>query len=105
MRTFLKFCSIISIIIASLKIAMMGRLTPYTAAFIMIGALLILIGNKTLYTITAALVALVLYTKVYGGTDQMDISIIQSIITLAIILFGIFLMLRTIFPSSHTRNR
>lgn len=105
MRTFLKFCTILSIVIATIKIVMMSRLTPDTAVFIMIGALIILAGNKTLYTITAAIMALVLFLKVYGDTTRWDNTILQSVIALAIMLLGIFVMLRGVFPSSHSGNR
>lgn len=82
----------------------MSRLTPAIAVFIMIGAIVILLGNKTLYTVTAAIVALVLFLKVYGGSAQVNTEIAQAIITLGIMLFGIFLVLRAFFPSSNYRN-
>ncbi len=104
MRTFLKFCTIISIIIATLKLAMMSRLSPGLVVFIIICALIVLVGNKTLYGITAAVAGLVLFVHVNSSNPEIDTALMQSILTLAVMLFGIFLILRAVFPAPSSRK-
>lgn len=106
MNNFLRFCSIVSIIIAAIKLALMGNLSPGTVIFIIAAAILILVGNRTVYIITAAIAALVLFLKVYGGGNATAQSaLLQSILTLALVCFGIFIMIRGIFPSTRRRRR
>ncbi len=105
MDFFLKFCSIISIIIASIKLAIMASLTPGMVAFIIVCGLLILIGNRTIYIITAAAAALVLFIKVYGtGNVTAESFLLQGILTLAIVMFGLYIMIKSIVPSSQKRK-
>lgn len=103
MNNFLRFCSIISIIIASIKLALIGNLTPGIVVFIIICGLIILIGNRTIYIIGAAVAALVLFLKVYWGNAQGESSLLHSILTLALVCFGIYIMLRGLFPSIRRR--
>lgn len=99
MGNFLRFCSIVSIIIAAIKLAIMGNLSPGTVMFIIVAALLILIGNLTIYIITAAIAALVLFLKVNGAGDTaVESSLLQSILTLAFVLFGLYIMLKGVLP-------
>jgi len=102
MQTFLKICSIISIIIFSLRLAIMGNLTPGTVVFIIICGLLIMLGNRTIYIIAAAMAALVLFIKYYGGSSEG--ALLQSILTLAIVIFGLYIMVKGFFPSSGRRR-
>ena len=105
MDKFLRFCSIISIIIASIKLALIGHLTQGTVIFIIICGLLILIGNRTVYIIVAAGAALILFIKVYGGDTAIGrSSLLQSILTLAVVLFSLYFMLKSIFPTSKKEN-
>jgi hypothetical protein len=99
MNNFLRFCSIISIIIASVKLALIGNLTPGIVVFIIFCSLIILLGNKTIYIIGAAIAALVLFLKVYGCGAQGESTLLHSILTLALVCFGIYIMLRSLFPS------
>jgi hypothetical protein len=105
MNNFLRFCSIISIIIASIKLALIGNLTPGIVVFIIICGLIILLGNKTIYILGAAVAALVLFLKVYGGTAQGESILLHSILTLALVCFGLFIMLRGLFKPSRDRRR
>lgn len=100
MRNFLRFCSIVSIIIAAIKLAIMGNLSSGTVTFIIVAALLILVGNFTIYIITAAIAALFLFLKVYGaGNTVIESSLLQSIFALAFVLFGLYIMLKGVLPS------
>jgi len=104
MNNFLRFCSIISIIIASIKLAIIGNLTPGTVVFIIICGLIILLGNKTIYILGTAVAALVLFLKVYGGSAQGESALLHSILTLTLVCFGIYIMLRGFFPSMRRRR-
>jgi len=104
MDNFLRFCSIVSIIIASVKLALIGNLSPGTVVFIIICGLLILVGNRTIYIIVAAVAALVLFVKIYGGDWEGESALLHSILTLALVCFGIYIMLRGLFPSMRRRR-
>lgn len=104
MKTFLKLCSIISIIIATLKLAMMGLLTFNLVVFIIFCGIVILVGNKTLYTVVAALAALVLFIKVYAeGGEIKEKVLLVNILTLAMMCLGIYIMLKGVFGSSNKK--
>lgn len=106
MNNFLRFCSIVSIVIAAIKLAIMGNLSQGTVIFIIAAAILILVGNRTIYIITAAIAALVLFLKVYGGGSAAgQTALLQSILALALVCFGLFIMIRGVFPSSRRRGR
>ena len=99
MDNFLRFCSIVSIIIASFKLALIGHLSPGTVVFIIICGLLILTGNRTIYIIVAAVAALVLFVKIYrGGNPVGESSLLQDLLTLAVVVFGLYIMLRGFLP-------
>src|SRR5947208_1890422 len=105
MQTFLKICSIVSIIIATIKLALIGNLSQGTVLFIIVCGILILVGNRTVYIITAAVAALVLFIKLYGGSSVEQIALLQSILTLAIVCLGLYIMLRGLFGrSNRARN-
>lgn len=95
MENFLKLCSIVSIIIATIKLALIGNLSQETIIFIIIASLLILVGNRTVYIITAALAALVLFVKIYGATEAGQFALLHSILSLAIACFGLYIILRS----------
>lgn len=97
MIPFLRLCSIISIIIASLKLAMIGGLTPNTTVFVIICGVMVAFGNRTLFSIAAAAAALVLFIKVNGGTRAGEAALLQSILALAFAVFGLYLIVRTVF--------
>lgn len=97
MLSFLRLCSIVSIIIASLKLAMLGGLTPSTTVFIIICSVLVAFGNRALFTISAAAAALVLFIKVNSGTRDGEVALLQSILALAFAVFGLYLIVRTFF--------
>jgi hypothetical protein len=79
MNDYLKFCSILSIIIASIKLAMIGSLTTGTIVFIIKCGLLILSGNPASCIIIAAIAALVLFVKLYeGGNPLGESSLVQA---------------------------
>lgn len=103
MQTFLKICSIISLIVVSLKLAIIGNLTPGLTIFIIICGLLILIGNQTIYIIVAAVAALILFVKLNGGSTENEGILMKSILTLVLVVFGLYIMLKGLFSS--TRNR
>lgn len=105
MDNFLRFCSIVSIIIASIKLALIGHLTPGTVVFIIICGLLILVGNRTIYIIVAALAALVLFVKIYGGSAIGESSLLQSLLTLALVVFGLYIMVRGFLPGRRNANQ
>src|ERR1035437_3311983 len=85
MNNFLRFCSIVSILIMAIKIALIGNLTPGVVVFIIICGLLILIGNKTIYIITAAGAAILLFIKVYGGGSSLsELHLLGSLLTLSV---------------------
>ncbi|HBG62229.1 MAG: hypothetical protein A2266_09240 [Bacteroidetes bacterium RIFOXYA12_FULL_40_10] len=103
MDNFLRFCSIVSIIIASIKLALIGHLTPGTVVLIIICGLLILVGNRTIYIIVAAVAALVLFVKIYGGGTAIgESSLLQNLLTIALVVFGLHFMLRSFLP--YRRN-
>ena len=105
MQTFLKICSIISIIIAAIKLAMIGNLSQGTVVFIILAGILILVGNRMVYIITAAVAALVLFIKLYGGSGDGQYALMQSILTLALVCFGFYIMVRGfIGRGNRTRN-
>lgn len=104
MQTFLKICSIISIIIAAIKLALIGNLSQGTVVFIILCGILILIGNRVVYIITAAVAAIVLFIKLYGGNDAGQYALLQSILTLALVCLGFYIMLRG-FTGGGNRNR
>ncbi len=97
MVSLLRLCSIVSIIIASLKLAMVGGLTPNTTVFVIICGVLVAFGNRTLFTIAAAAAALVLFIKVNGGTGAGQAALLQSILAVAFAVFGMYLIVRTMF--------
>ncbi len=100
MNNFLRFCSIVSIIIVSIKLAMIGNLTPGTVVFIIVCSLLILLGNPKIYIITAAVAGIVLFVKLYGGDNTAGLfPLLQSLLILAAVVFGLYIMLRRVFPS------
>lgn len=104
MQNILKICSIVSIIIAAIKLTMIGNLTPGTVAFIILSGILILVGNRVVFTITAAVAALILFLKVYGGDAAGQSALLQSVMTLAIVCFGFYIMLRGVFGKSRNRR-
>jgi hypothetical protein len=103
MQTLLKTCTIISIIIFSLRLAIIGNFTPSTVVFIIICAVLIMIGNRTIYIITAAIAALVLFVKLYGNGPG-ETALLTSILTLALVVFGFYIMIRGVFTSAKRRR-
>ena len=106
MDNFLRFCSIVSIIIASIKLALIGHLSPGTVVFIIVCGLLIILGNRTIYIIVAALAALVLFVKIYGGGSSIgESSLLQSLLTLALVMFGLYVMLRGFLPGRRNTNQ
>jgi len=104
MQIFLKICSIVSIIIAAIKLALIGNLSQGTVIFIVLCGILILVGNRVVYIITAAVVALVLFIKLYGGSSTGQFALLQSILTLALVCLGFYIMLRG-FLGGGNRNR
>lgn len=105
MDNFLRFCSIVSIIIASIKLAVIGHLTPGTVIFIIFCGLLILVGNRTIYIIVAAVAALVLFVKIYGGSSAIgESSLLHSLLTLALVVFGLYIILRGFLPGRRNAN-
>ncbi len=103
MNNFLRFCSIVSITIATLKIGLAGLLTSGWIIFIIVCALLILAGGKKVFKITAALAALALFARYYGGGNtQQTNAVFQGVLTLALMLFGVYIMFRGFF---RERNR
>jgi hypothetical protein len=104
MQTLLKLCSIISIIIAAIKLALIGNLSQGTVIFIILCGILIAVGNRTVFIITGAVSALVLFIKLYGGSSAGQLSLLQSILTLALVCFGLSIILRG-FTGRGNRNR
>ena len=95
MKTILKIACIISIVVATIKLGIMGNLAPETAVIIMIGAVLILAGDKKVFIILAAVLSLYLFIKVYGsGNSQQETILLQGILMLVIILFGFWVMFK-----------
>lgn len=106
MQYFLRFCSIISLIIFSIRLALLGNLSQGTIIFIIVAGLLILLGNRTIYIIASAAAALFLFIRLYGaGNAAAESALLQSLLTLGIVVFGLFVMLRGIFPASRNRRR
>jgi hypothetical protein len=104
MENFLRFCSIISIIIASVKLAIIGHLTPGLIIIIIVSSLLILLANWKIYIITAAFAALILFVKVYGGGSSIgELSLIQSLLILGMVFFGIYIILKGLFKTGEKR--
>ncbi len=104
MQSFLKICSIISIIIAAIKLALIGNLSQGTVVFIILCGILILVGNRVVYIITAAAAALVLFVKLYGGSSAGQFILLQSILTLALMCLGFYIMVRG-FIGKDNRTR
>ena len=105
MGNILRFCSILSIVIAAIKLAIMGNLSPGTVVFIIVAAIVILVGNLTIYIITAAIAAMFLFLKVYGaGNTALESSLLQSIFILTFVLFGLYIIMRGIFPVNRNRR-
>lgn len=92
MRLFLKLCSIVSLIIASIKIAMIGNLSQGLVAFTIICGVLFLVGNRKVYIITAAVASIVFFIKLSGGNSIEQYALLQSILTLAVVCFGVYIM-------------
>lgn len=105
MNGFLRLCAIISIIIASLKLGMIGGLTPGMTTFIIICGLLILIGNRAMFIVAAAVAGSVLFTKVYGGSTEGEAALLHSVLTLALVVFGMYIIVKGIFPSNRQHRR
>ncbi len=106
MDNFLRFCSIVLIIIASIKIALIGHLTPGMVVLIIICGLLILVGNRTIYIIVAAVAALMFFVKIYGGGSSIgESSLLQSLFTLALVVFGLYIMLMGFLPGRRNANQ
>lgn len=105
MQNFLKFCSIVSIIIAAFRLAIIGNLSPGTVVFIIICSLLILMGGKVVFTITAAIAAVTLFVKVYGGDGSGQSALLQGILCLALVCFGLYTVISGAFPSIRSRRR
>lgn len=104
MQTFLKICSIINIIIFNFWLAIMGNLRPGTVVFIIICGFLIMLGNQTIYIISAPVAALVLFIKLYGGNPEAEGAFLQPILILAIVILGLYTMVSGLFPSSGRRR-
>ena len=104
MYSILKFCSIISIVIFSLRLAIIGNLSQTTVIIIMVCGILILIGNRAIYIISAAIASLVLFTKHYEGSPDGESALLQSLLALVIVLFGIYIMIRGVFTSNKNVN-
>lgn len=92
-------------IIASIRLAIIGNLTSGTVILIILCGLVILLGNKTLYIIAAAVAALVLFLKNYGGNPAEEAALLQAILTLAIVCFGLYIILKGFFKPSRSRRR
>lgn len=98
MKDFLRVCSIISVIIATIKIGLAGLLTPGWIVFIIICAIIFLAGGRKIFTITAAIASLALFARLYGQGDlHATNSILQSVLTLALVCIGIYIMFRSLF--------
>lgn len=105
MRYFLRFCSIITLSIGAIKLGLSGLLTPGWIAFIIICALLFLAGGKRIIIITAAIAGLLLFARFYGGGNQQATnSIIQSVLCLSIMCFGIYIMFRGFIKTSGRKG-
>lgn len=105
MQNFLKFCSIVSIIIAAFRLAIIGNLSPGTVVFIIICSLLILLGGRVVFTVTAAIAAVTLFVKVYGGDGAGQSALLQGILSLALVCFGFYVIISGAFPSLRRRRR
>jgi hypothetical protein len=105
MKDFLRVCSIISIIIATIKIGLAGLLTPEWIVFIIICSIIFLAGGRKIFIITAALASLALFARLYGhGDAQATTGILQSVLTLALICVGIYMMFRGLFTGAGRRK-
>ncbi|MFN8353680.1 MAG: hypothetical protein U0Y10_04520 [Spirosomataceae bacterium] len=105
MNNLLKICSIVSMVIAAIKLALIGNLSPGMVVFILVCGLLILVGNRTIYIITAAVAALVLFIKVYGGNNPAgESALLGSVLTLVMVCVGFYVMFKGMFSSSGRRR-
>ncbi|MBL0335657.1 MAG: hypothetical protein IPP73_10255 [Chitinophagaceae bacterium] len=104
MQNILKICSIVSIIIAAIKLAMIGNLTPGMVTFIILSSIIIIAGNRTVYIITAAVAAFDSFQKVYGGDAARQSALLQSIMTLAIVCFGFYIIFSGVFGNNRNRR-
>ncbi|HEX4375357.1 MAG TPA: hypothetical protein VHZ50_18775 [Puia sp.] len=105
MQTLLKMCSIISIIIVTIKLELIGNLSQGAVIFTMLCGILILVGNRTVFIITSALCALVLFIKLYGGNTAGQFTLLQSILTLALVCFGLYIIFRGTLGKAHHNQR
>ena len=103
MNTLLRICSIVSMIIATIKLALLGNLSPITVVFILVCGVLIMVGNRTIYIITAAVAALVLFVKVYGGSPSGEYAVLGAILQLVLVCVGIYVMFKGMIGSSAKR--
>jgi len=104
MRNLLKACSIISIIIVTIKLALIGNLSQATIIFIILCGILILVGNRSLYIITSAIAALILFIKLHGGNPAGQYALLQSILTLVLVCFGLYIILRGFKGKTNNRK-
>jgi hypothetical protein len=93
MNNLLRLCSIVSVIVATIKIALMGNLTPGLAAFIIICGMVILIGNKKIYIIIASVAALTLFIISHDTSPQGQFIILKAIMILVLSCIGLYVML------------
>ena len=105
MQNLLRFCSIISLILFTLKLGIAGNLTQGTVLFILIVGLLIVLGNRTIYIISSTIAALYIFIHLYGGNNVEQYALLQSILTLALVSFGLYIMIKGVFQTSGNRRR
>ncbi len=105
MNGILKFASIISLIIATLKLAFAGLLSQGWVVFILICGVVILAGGRKVLIVTAAFTGLVLFIRIYSrGNDVQAGILLKHLIILALVLFGIYTMLKGV-SGSKNNNR
>jgi len=65
-----------------------------------------MIRNRTVNIIAAAVAALILFVKVYGGHSSTgESSLLQSLLTLALVVFGLYIMLRGFLLGRRNTNQ
>lgn len=94
---FIKFMTFISIVLTCLKLAIMGRLEPETIGILLVATVIILaVGNRILY-VFLGIASFYLFIKLYAQTPEEEYIIISQLLTLGIILFVIFKIVKRIF--------
>lgn len=98
MKTLVNIATIVSTTITCISLAYHQILSIQVAALIMLGVVIFVALGNNLSKIVLACIALFLFVLYYsGGNNQYFSALMTQMLTLIIVLIGIYIMIRSLF--------